>query len=61
MYSSNNLPNTVNYGATVINIKSIGIHWIALYINGKNVRCFENFGGGSITIEIKNLLTTKVA
>ena len=30
MHSSSNLPNTVNDGTTVINIKSIEIHWIAL-------------------------------
>ena len=29
MYSSNNLSNTVNDWATVINIKLIEIHWIA--------------------------------
>ena len=35
-------------GAYVINIhkyKSIGTHWIALYINGDNLTYFDSFGG----------------
>lgn len=61
MYSSNNLSNTVNDWATVINIKLIEIHWIAQCANGKNVTCFDNVGAGSITKEMKKLLKIKVA
>ena len=39
LYSRNNLPKTKD-GAYVINIdefKSIGTHWITLYMNGNNI------------------------
>ena len=42
MYLSIFLANTVNHGATVINVKSVEIHWIALYANGKNMVYFYN-------------------
>ena len=43
IYSRNNLPK-INDGAYVINLdeyKSIGAHWIALYVNDDNVTYFE--------------------
>ena len=42
VYSRNNLPK-IKDQAYVINLdefKSIGAHWIALYVNAKNVTCF---------------------
>ena len=39
VYWRNNLPK-INYGTYVINLhefKSIGTHWIALYVNGNNI------------------------
>ena len=44
--SRNNLPK-IKGGAYVINLdefKSIGIHWIALYVNAENVTYFDSFG-----------------
>ena len=46
VYSRNNLPK-IKDGAYVINLdeyKSIGTHWIALYMNAKNVTYFDSFG-----------------
>ena len=46
VYSRNNLLR-IKDGAHVINVdeyKSIGTHWIALYVNGNNVIYFDNFG-----------------
>ena len=43
--SRNNLPKTKD-GANVINLdeyKSIGTHWIALYVNYNNVIYFDSF------------------
>ena len=45
VYSRNNLPK-IKDGAYVINLdeyKSIGTHWIALYINGNNIIYFDSF------------------
>ena len=46
VYSRNNLPK-IKDGAYVINLdeyKSIGTHWIALYVNAENVTYFDSFG-----------------
>ena len=46
VYSTSNLPK-IKDGAYLINfeeIKSMGTHWIALYMNAENVTYFENFG-----------------
>ena len=46
VYSKNNLPKTKD-GAYVINLheyKSIGTHWIALYVNGNSVTNFDSLG-----------------
>ena len=45
VYSRNNLPK-IKDGAYVINrveFKSIGTHWIALYVNGNNIIYFDSF------------------
>ena len=54
VYSRNNLPK-IKDGAYVTNhdeVKSIGTHWIALYVNGNNIMCFDSFGVGHIPKEI---------
>ena len=61
VYSGNNLPK-IKEGAYVINLdkfKSIGTHWIALYVNAKNVTCFDSFGVEHIPKEIKKFMENK--
>ena len=46
MFSRNNLP-TIKDGAYVINLEeysSIGVHWIALYVNCNSIMYFAGFG-----------------
>ena len=62
VYSRNNLPK-IRDGAYVINLdecKSIGTHWIALYVNDNNVNYFGSFGVEHIPKEVKgnkNIIT----
>ena len=54
VYSRNNL-SKIKDGAYVINFdeyKSIGTHWIALYMIGNSVTCFDSFGDEHIPKEI---------
>ena len=49
-------------GANVINLdefKSIGIHWIALYVNAGNVTYFDSFGIEHIPKEIRKFIRNK--
>ena len=49
-------------GAQVVNLveyKSIGTHWIALFVNGDNVIYFDSFGVEHIPKEIKNFIGNK--
>ena len=39
--------------------KSIGTHWIALYVNAKTVTYFDSFGVEHIPKEIKKLIANK--
>ena len=44
-------------GAYVINLdeyKSIGTHWMALYLNANNIVYFDSFGVELIPKEVKN-------
>ena len=46
VYSRNSLLK-IKYRAYIVNLdeyKSIGTHWIALYMYGNNVTCFDSFG-----------------
>ena len=46
VYSRNNLPK-IKDGAYVINLdefRSIGNHWIALYVNANSIIYFDSFG-----------------
>ena len=61
VYSRNNLPK-IKDGAYVINLdeyKSIGTHWIALYVNDNNVTYFDSFGVEHIPKEIKKFIGNK--
>ena len=55
-------PIAVKDGPYVINLdkyKSIGIHWIALYINGDNVTYIDCSGAEHIPKEIKEFIGNK--
>ena len=59
VYLRNNLPK-IKDPAYVINFddwKSIGIHWIALHVNGDNIKYFDSFWFEYISDEIKNITT----
>ena len=62
VYSRNNLPK-IKDGAYVINLdefKSIGTHWIALYVNGNNNAIyFNSFGVEYIPKAIKKFIGNK--
>ena len=54
VYSRNNLGKIKN-GAYLINLdkyKSIGTHWIVLYVNANNIIYFDSFGAECISKEI---------
>ena len=40
--------------------KSVGTHWIALYVNNNNVTFFWSFGVEHIPKKFKNSLATKI-
>ena len=57
VYSGNNL-RKIKDGTYVINFdeyKSIGAHWIAIYVHNKNVFYFDSFGTEQIPKEIKKV------
>ena len=62
VYSRNNLPK-IRDGTYVINLdqyKSIGTHWIALYVNdNNNAISFDSFGVKHIPKEIKKFIGNK--
>ena len=61
VYSRNSSPKTKD-GAYVANLdefKSIGTHWVALYGNGNNVTCFDNFWIKHVSKEIKKFIEKK--
>ena len=61
VYWRNNLPK-IKDGAYVINldeVKSIGTHWMALYVNGNNVIYFDSFAVEHILKEIKKFKGNK--
>ena len=62
IYSRNNLPK-VKDGAYVTNFdeyKSVGTHWIALYVNVKNVAHFDSFGAEHVSKEDKKFRGSKL-
>ena len=61
VYSRNNL-SKIKDGAYILNLdeyKSIRTHWIALYVNAKNVTCFDSFGVEYTPKEIKKFIGNK--
>ena len=61
VYSKNNL-SKIEDGAYVTNLdefKSIGSHWIALYVNDENETYFNSFGVKHIPKEIKKFRGNK--
>ena len=60
-FSINDSPKTKDK-AYIINFdeyKSIGIHWIALYVNGDNVKYPDTFGDVNILKQIKKIIGNK--
>ena len=58
VYTRNNLPK-IEDGENVINLdefKSIGTHWIALYVSGNNILYFDSFEVEHILKEIKQFI-----
>ena len=62
VYSRDNLPDKIKYGAYVINLdeySDIGTHWIALYVNNKTAIYFDSFGIEHISKEVKKFVNNK--
>ena len=67
VYSRNNLPKTKDRAHVINfnNFKSMGTHWIALYLNGNNRRAsynaiyFNSFGVEHIPKEVKKFIGNK--
>ena len=62
VFSRDNLPNSIKNGAYVINVDKyhdIGTHWIALYVNNKNITYFDSFGVEHIPREIMKFIPPK--
>ena len=56
------MPDKIKDGAYVTNLdqySDIGTHWIALYVNTKNVTYFDSFGVEHIPKEIKKFNNNK--
>ena len=56
VYSRDNLPNKIKYGAYMINLdkySDIGTHWVALYFYNDDVTYFDSLGVEHIPKEIK--------
>ena len=61
VYSRSNL-SKIKDGAYAINLdefKSIGTHWIALYVNAENVTYFDSFGIEHIPTGIRKFIRNK--
>ena len=61
VYSRSNSAK-IKDGVYVINLdgfKSIGTHWIALYVNAENVTYFDSFGIEHIPKEIRKFIRKK--
>ena len=58
VYSRNNL-SKIKDGTYIINIDECELHWIALYVNAKNVTYFDSFGVEHIPKEIRKYIGNK--
>ena len=62
VFSRNNL-SKIKDGAYTKNLdeyESIGTHWIGLYVNDKNVTCFESFGVEYIPNEVRQFIENNI-
>ena len=62
VFIRDNLGSAVKNGAYVINLDEchdIGTHWVALYVNNKNVTYFDSFGVEHIPKEIMKFIVRK--
>ena len=62
VFSRNNLPKKIKDGAYVINLDEyadVGIHWIALFCNRREIVYFGSFGTEHAPKRLKNLLGIK--
>ena len=62
VFSRNNL-SKIKDGAYTKNLdeyESIGTHWIGLYVNDKNVTCFESFGVEYIPNEVGQFIENNI-
>ena len=62
VYSRNNLPIKLKYGAYVINFDEyadVGTHWIALFCNRSEIVYFNSFGVEHVPEEIKEFVGNK--
>ena len=62
VFSRDNLPKKVKYGAYVINLDEyadVGTHWIALFFNRNTVIYFDSFGVEHVPKEIKEFTGNK--
>ena len=62
VFSRDNLPNSINNGAYVINLDEyhdIGTRWVALCVNNKTVTYFDSFGVEHIPKEIMKFIARK--
>ena len=62
VYSRDNLPHEIKYGAYVVNLdeySDIRTHWIALYVNNKTATYFDSFGIEYIPKEIRVFMGDK--
>ena len=63
VYSRDNLPDKIKYGAYVINLdeySDIGTHWVAFYVDGKTATYFDSLGIEHFPREIKNFTNKNI-
>ena len=62
VYLRNKLPE-IKDGTFAISLdeyKSVGVHWVSLYVNGENVTYFDSFGVENVPKKLKNSYEIKV-
>ena len=62
VYSRDNLPKRIKYGAYVINLDEyadVGTHWIALYAKNIEITYFDSFGVEHVHKEIEKIIGHK--
>ena len=62
VYLRNKLPE-IKDGTFAISLdeyKSVGVHWVSLYVNGENLTYFDGFGVENVPEKLKNSYEIKV-